>query len=303
MPNYFDYISDGAKRYDEPDFIEESVNDTFNDTIADMDLHCFQESLLVAGAVVGIAALIGLLIAFIKKIIEHFSTSTSAVDKKAKELEKAGVNTIAVSTERTTADNKTYTENGIKYVNKTAIEYVDFSKGEAQKIKNRINELFENTTLYFTFVITSGTTSLHKISDKMGLKENDQFVSYTKKDGAMYKEGTGVDIGHTMLVPGIFDKWIGDYKKCVSTTDKMSIGTLHTINRSTKDFIGALKKDQRELSKLQKEVEGRSRSGSYNQGANDTIKENTPAFRKNMAKITNWYTNIDNINNKLAAML
>lgn len=303
MPNYFDYISDGAERYDEPDFIEESVNDSFNDTIADMDLYCFQESFLVAGAVVGIAALIGLLIAFIKKIIEHFSTSTSVVDKKAKELEKAGVNTIAASTERTTADNKTYTENGIKYVNKTAIEYVDFSKGEAQKIKNHINELFENTTLYFTFVITSGSTSLNKISDKMGLKENDQFVSYTKKDGAMYKEGTGVDIGHTMLVRGIFDKWIGDYKKCVSTTDKMSIGTLHTINRSTKDFIGALKKDQRELSKLQKEVEGRSRSGSYNQGANDVIKEHTPTFRKNMAKITNWYTNIDSINNKLAAML
>jgi hypothetical protein len=303
MPNYFDYISESAAKYDEPEFIEEEVTDSFNETIADMDLYCFQESLVVAGVIVGIAALIGLLITFIKKIIDHFSTSTSTVDKKVKELEKAGVNTIATSTERTTTDNKTYIENGTKYVNKTAIEYVDFSKGEAQKIKNRINELFENTTLYLTLVITSGTTSLHKISDKMGLKENDQFVSYTKKDGAMYKEGTGADIGRTMFVPGIFDKWIGDYKKCVSTTDKMSIGTLHTINRSTKDFIGALKKDQRELSKLQKEVEGRSRSGSYNQGANDAIKEHIPTFRKNMAKITNWYTNIDSINNKLAAML
>lgn len=303
MANYFDYISEAADRYDEPEFIEESVNDSFNETIADMDLYCFQESLVVAGAIVGIGALVGLLITFIKKIIDHFSTSTSTVDKKAKELEKAGVNTIAASTERTTRDNKTYIENGTKYVNKTAIEYVDFSKGEAQKIKNRINELFENTTLYLTLVITSGTTSLHKISDKMGLKENDQFISYTKKNSSIYKEGTGADIGHTMFTLGIFDKWIGDYKKCVSTTDKMSIGTLHTINRSTKDFIGALKKDQRELSKLQKEVEGRSRSGSYNPGANDAVKERTPVFRKNMAKITNWYTNIDDINNKLAAML
>ena len=297
MPNYFDYISDGAQRYDEPDFIEESVNDSFNDTIADMDLYCFQESLVVAGAVIGIATLIGLLIAFIKKIIDHFSTSTSAVDKKAKELEKSGVNAIAVST------NKTYTENGIKYVNKTAIEYIDFSKGEAQKIKKHINELFETTTLYLTFIISSGTTSIHKISDRMGLKENDQFVSYTKKDGVMYKEGSGIDIGHTLFNPDIFDEWIGDYKKCVSTTDKMSLGTLYTINRSTKEFIGALKKDQRELSKLQKEVEGRSRSGSYNQGANDVMKEMTPRFRKNMAKITKWYTNIESINNNLVSML
>ena len=301
MPNYFDYISDASERYDEPEFIEESVNDSFNETIADMDLHCFQESLLVAGAIVGITALIALLIAFIKKIIDHFSTSTTVIDKKTKELEKAGIDTIAATPE---GSDKTYTENGIKYVNKKEIEYVDFSKGEAQKIKNRLSELFETTTLYLKFVINSGSTSVVKISQRMGLKDNDEFVSYTATpDGQKYKEGSGIDIGRTMFKKDMFEQYVGDYKKCISTTDKMSLGSLHTINRSTKEYIADLQKNQRELSKLQKEVEGRTRSKAYDAGANEALKPHIPTFKKNMAKITNWYTNIESVNNKLATLL
>ena len=88
MPNYFDYISDGCERYDEIGFIEESVNDTFNDTIADMDLYCFQESLLVGTIVVGALALIGILIAVIKKIINGSSGSGGGMKKQADKMEK-----------------------------------------------------------------------------------------------------------------------------------------------------------------------------------------------------------------------
>lgn len=97
MPNYFDYISESAERYEEPEFVEESVSDSFDETIADMDLHCFQESLIVAGAVIGIAALITLLIVVIKRALDGRGGSggLKQQNKKMKKaidaLEKAGV--------------------------------------------------------------------------------------------------------------------------------------------------------------------------------------------------------------------
>lgn len=105
MPNYFDYISESAERYDEPDFVEESVNDAFNDTIADMDLYCFQEGLATVAAIIGGAAIIGLLIALIRKIISALSSTSGSAKKAFKEAKKAGVETIVAKPGAKTHDN------------------------------------------------------------------------------------------------------------------------------------------------------------------------------------------------------
>lgn len=97
MPNYFDYISESADRYNEPEFIEESVNDSFNETIADMDLHCFQEGLGTVAAVLGAAALIGLLIVLVRKIIKSLGSSTKSAKEALDKAKKAGVEEIASS--------------------------------------------------------------------------------------------------------------------------------------------------------------------------------------------------------------
>lgn len=301
MPNYFDYISESAERYDEPEFIEESVNDSFNETIADMDLYCFQESLLVAGAVVSIAALIGLIIALVKKMIDVFSNSSKSIDKKMKNLEREGVTSIEVNN---SVNNNVSTENGIKYVNVKSIEYVDFTKGFAHGVKERINNLFENTTYYLNLVINTGESGLAKISEKMkkmSPEGNDNFVTYLIKDNKVHHEGEGIRFGQSLFVGDVVDKWVGDYRKCISTTDKISLGTLHACNRDTKEFIADLKKNQRDLSKLKKEVEGRSRTDAYNSNVNHLM--NKPVFSKNMSKITAWYTNIEKVNNKLESLL
>ena len=94
MPNYFDYISEAADRYDEPGFIEESVNDSFNETIADMDLYCFQEGLGTVAAVLGAAAILGLLIALIHKIVSSLSSSTKTAKKAMDKAQKAGFTAI-----------------------------------------------------------------------------------------------------------------------------------------------------------------------------------------------------------------
>lgn len=100
MPNYFDYIKESAERYDEPEFVEESVTDSFNETIADMDLYCFQESLVVAGIAVGIAGLIALLIFIIKKVINGSSSGSGLkhqnkqMKKDVEALKKAGVDAV-----------------------------------------------------------------------------------------------------------------------------------------------------------------------------------------------------------------
>lgn len=111
MPNYFDYINDGAEKYDEPDFMEESVNDTFNDTIADMDLYCFQESLLVGAIVVGALALIGILIAILSKILKGSSSSaglktqTKKAEKALDSLKKKGITEIRTGSAATETIN------------------------------------------------------------------------------------------------------------------------------------------------------------------------------------------------------
>lgn len=100
MPNYFDYINESAERYDEPEYIESTVQESFDETIADMDLYCFQESLVVAGAVIGIAALIALLIFVIKKALDGRGGSgglkqqNKKMKKAIDDLEKAGVEGI-----------------------------------------------------------------------------------------------------------------------------------------------------------------------------------------------------------------
>lgn len=100
MPNYFDYISEAADRYEEPEFIEESVNDSFNETIADMDLYCFQESLLVGAIVVGALALIGILLKVVSKIIRGTSSSSGlklqnkTMKKAVDSIKSSGVETI-----------------------------------------------------------------------------------------------------------------------------------------------------------------------------------------------------------------
>lgn len=107
MSNYFDYISESAERYDEPEFIEESVNDSFNETIADMDLYCFQESLLVGAVVVGTLALIGILLKVISKIIKGTSSSSGlknqnkTMKKAVDSIKRSGVDTIVFQPEIT----------------------------------------------------------------------------------------------------------------------------------------------------------------------------------------------------------
>jgi hypothetical protein len=152
--------------------------------------------------------------------------------------------------------------------------------------------------------IESNSTNRFTISEKMNLKDNDNFVSYEKdSDGKALLKGSGVKIGANLFVKDIIKTAIGDFRKCVTSTDELSLGTLHICHRTTAEFIAALKNDQRELSKLRKELEGRTRSAAYGDQDNTVMKKLKPNFDKNMANVTAWYTGIQTVNNKLGSLL
>lgn len=171
MPNYFDYISEAADRYDEPDFIEESVNDSFNETIADMDLYCFQESLLVGAIVVGALALIGLLIAILSKILKGSSSSaglktqTKKAEKALDSLKKKGITEIRTGSAATETINNAKSEQSGSKNNVVVIEdticdrrsnvlnMINIRGDKFSGAIDKIGRFISGTMLYFDYAI------------------------------------------------------------------------------------------------------------------------------------------------------
>lgn len=290
MPNYFDYISDGAERYDEPDFIEESVNDTFNETIADMDLYCFQEGLGTVAAVLGAAAILGILIALIHKIVNSLSSSTKTAKKAMDKAQKAGYTAIVSNPDAKSHHKNNGSDdnggNGGNNDNASApapapksneprvihssykIEVVDTRKEKFRSAYSQITQFFRTAQRFF-----DKYSDLDPSEYKNGAFESKLYGSSEYND----------IIGDRLLkpVPKSLDGLLA-YKP------KWDLGELKMIFDSLEGYIKEFKNIESELKETKIQVES-------TRGQDDMfIEDHSKRFQANVAKISAFSTLLDN---------
>lgn len=325
MPNYFDYISDGAERYDEPDFIEESVNDTFNDTIADMDLHCFQESLVVAGVVVGIAGLIALLIFLIKKILDG-KGSTPGLKQQNKEMKKAvndlrrsGVQAINCKPNTTSvpASASAPEGNNGRAVSDADWEYVNNSRAKTNSGATDLNKRGQSS---LPVIPTTHEEPKENSADKFGGNVAEPIWKqpiWLLDDNAKFSEFFTTTFEFLTLAISIFEagkdatkgaKFKSDIDKINQITLKKYKGNqlmkiqvgytpLDKFDEHTKrmdDFIETLSESQTKLKRLEKVYKNPVNSKN-NTPFTDSTKEKK--YRANVGKVDENMTTVSNINN------
>ena len=325
MPNYFDYISDGAERYDEPDFIEESVNDTFNDTIADMDLHCFQESLVVAGVVVGIAGLIALLIFLIKKILDG-KGSTPGLKQQNKEMKKAvndlrrsGVQAINCKPNTTSvpASASAPEGNSSRAVSDADWEYVNNSRAKTNSGATDLNKRGQSS---LPVIPTTHEEPKENSADKFGGNVAEPIWKqpiWLLDDNAKFSEFFTTTFEFLTLAISIFEagkdatkgaKFKSDIDKINQITLKKYKGNqlmkiqvgytpLDKFDEHTKrmdDFIETLSESQTKLKRLEKVYKNPVNSKN-NTPFTDSTKEKK--YRANVGKVDENMTTVSNINN------
>lgn len=287
MPNYFDYISESAERYDEPDFVEESVNDSFNETIADMDLHCFQEGLGTVAAVLGAAAILGLLIALIHKIVNSLSSSTKTAKKAMDKAQKAGYTAIVSDPDAKSHHNNSGSEdNGGNNDNASAqasapksneprvihspykIEVVDTRKEKFRSAYSQITQFFRTAQRFF-----DKYSDLDPSEYKNGAFESKLYNSSEYND----------IISNRLLkpVPKSLDGLLA-YKP------KWDLGELQMIFESLEKYIKEFKDIESELKETKIQVES-------TRGQDDMfIEDHSKRFQANVAKISAFSTMLDN---------
>lgn len=325
MPNYFDYISDGAERYDEPDFIEESVNDTFNDTIADMDLHCFQESLVVAGVVVGIAGLIALLIFLIKKILDG-KGSTPGLKQQNKEMKKAvndlrrsGVEAIDCRPKSTSVPTPASAPEGNegRAVSDADWEYVNKSRDTRN---NGVTYLNDRAQSKLPVIPTKREEPKENSADKFGgnvsrpiweqpiwlLDENAKFDEFFKTTFefltlaiSIFEAGKDATKGAQFKsdIDKINQITLKTYKGNQLMKIQVGYTPLDKFDEHTKrmdDFIGTLSESQTKLKKLEKAYKNPVNSKNNTPFADKTKEKK---YRANVGKVDGNMTTVSNINN------
>ena len=281
MANYFDYISEAADRYEEPEFIEESVNDSFNETIADMDLYCFQEGLGTVAAVLGAAAILGLLIALIHKIVSSLSSSTKTAKKAMDKAQKAGYTAIVSdpnakshhknngSGDNASAQASAPKSNEPRVINSPyKIEVVDTRKEKFRSAYIQITQFFRTAQRFFD-----------KYSD-LDPSEYKNGAFETK----LYNSSEYNDIITDRLlkpVPKSLDGLLAYKPKWELSELKMIFDSLERYIKEFKDIESELKE-----TKIRVETE---------RGQDDMfIEDHSKRFQANVAKISAFSTMLDN---------
>lgn len=287
MTNYFDYISEAADRYDEPEFIEESVNDSFNETIADMNLYCFQEGLGTVAAVLGAAAILGLLIAIIRKIVNSLSSSTKTAKKAMDKAQKAGYTAIVSDPDaKSHHKNNGSVDNGGNNDNASAqasapksnepreihspykIEVVDTRKGKFRSAYSQITQFFRTAQRFF---------------DKYSDLDPSEY-----KNGAfeskLYNSSEYNDIITDKLLKSVPKSLDG----LLTYKPKWELSELRGIFDSLERHIKELKDIESELKETKIRVE-------TERGQDDMfIEDHSKRFQANVAKISTFSTMLDN---------
>lgn len=311
MPNYFDYITDAADKYDEPDFIEESVQDGFNNTIADMDLYCFQESLVLGGVALGLLALIGLLIALIRKIISGGSGSsglkkqTKQMSKDVKTLEKMGIRNIKVNkTNKETkpsespksdkpenhsntlstsmpASNVTIIEDELIDNSTNKIVIVDLEKGKAKVCMDESEGFLDSSTMLLKFARDKGK----KVDGKSGTTAR-RTIEKARDKGS--EEYAGFDF-NKVIKPIDFPPSSGEYK-----TELTNINT----QRIKVDIIDPIDKKVRVLSAIHNELKKLENEIKHNNVDEKLFssKDCEKKYRNNFNGVGKFLTDISSIN-------
>lgn len=325
MPNYFDYISESAVKYDEPEFIEEEVTDSFNETIADMDLHCLQESLVVGAIVVGVVALIGLLIVVIKKIINGSSGSGGGMKKQAAKMEKAandlsrkGVREIRTGSAATQYINSTNFKSNekpaeapkpaaqtekpksnvvvIKEVlcdaSKEFVDILDVSTENTtfMKAMQSIWRFAEGTIMYFEYAIAKKNGVAHKSAHM-----TDKWRNQTDENGnpkyEMSEDFKYEDIFKPLNLP------LREMNTCLVRKNIISIDAIRETAEQIKGYL--IPNTKAELKKLETTERQLKR---YGEDQNNTRafqnKSQETRYRKNVADSNKFVVNIETMNTR-----
>ena len=325
MPNYFDYINEGAEKYDEPDFIEESVNDAFNDTIADMDLYCFQESLVVGAIVVGVLALIGILIAVIKKIINGSSGSGGGMKKQAAKMEKVAndlsrkgvreIRTGSAATQYINSSNFKSNEEPVETPKPTAqtekpksnvvvieevlcdaskefVDILDVSTKNTTFVKamRSIWRFAEGTIMYFEYAIEKKSGAAHKskhMTDKWRNQTDENGVpKYRMSEDFKYE-----DIFKPLDLP------LREMNTCLVRKNIISIDAIRETAENIKVYL--IPETKAELKKLETTERQLKR---YGEDQNNTRafqdKSQETRYRKNVADSNKFVVNIETMNTR-----
>lgn len=279
MPNYFDYISESAERYDEPEFIEESVNDSFNETIADMDLHCFQEGLGTVAAVLGAAALIGLLIVLVRKIIKSLGSSTKSAKEALDKAKKAGVEEIASSPSAPShhgnseggngGNAPTTSEESTRVIQSSyKIEVVDPNGANFKAAEGAIVQYFEAANRFFQKYESLQPSEYNKGAVSFTSLSNDEDYNETLSGGSL--KSLPKSVGGLLI-----------YKP------KWRIDELNAIFAALEGHIQHFQRIESELKETKVQLE-------TSRNVNDMfIKDHTKEFQANVAKISAFSTLID----------
>jgi hypothetical protein len=325
MPNYFDYISESATKYDEPEFIEEGVADSFNETIADMDLHCFQESLVVGAIIVGAIALIGLLIVVIKKIINGSSGSGGGMKKQAAKMEKVandlsrkGVKEIRTGSAATQYINSTnfksneesaesskpvaQTEKAKSNVvvieevlcdaNKEFVDILDTSTENTtfMKAMQNIWRFAEGTIMYFEYAIAKKGGAAHKsahMTDKWRNQTDENgYPKYEMAEDFKYEE---------IFKP--LDLPLREMHTCLVRKNIISIDAIRETAEKIKSYL--IPETKAELKRLETTERQLKR---YGEDQNNTRafqnKSQETKYRKNVADSNKFVANIETMNTR-----
>lgn len=324
MPNYFDYIKESAERYDEPEFVEESVTDSFNETIADMDLYCFQESLVVGAIIVGAIALIGLLIVVIKKIINGSSSSGGGMKKQAAKMEKVandlskkGIKEIRTGSAATQYVNSTnfksneepaespkpaasekpksnvvVIEEVLCDASKEFVDILDVSTENTtfMKAMQSIWRFAEGTIMYFEYAIAKKSGAAHKSAHM-----TDKWRNQTDKDGnpkyEMAEDFKYEDIFKPLDLP------LREMHTCLVRKNIISIDAIRETAGKIKSYL--IPETKAELKKLETTERQLKR---YGEDQNNTRafqnKYQETKYRKNVADSNKFVANIETMNNR-----
>lgn len=325
MPNYFDYISESAAKYDEPEFIEEGVTDSFNETIADMDLYCFQESLVVGAIIVGAIALIGLLIVVIKKIINGSSSSggmkkqAAKMEKVANDLSKKGIEEIRTGSAATQyinssnfksnegpaeteapkpvasekpKSNVVVIEEVLCDANKEFVDILDVSTDNTTFVKamKSIWRFAEGTIMYFEYAIAKKSGAAHKsahMTDKWRNQTDENGnPKYEMADDFKYE-----DIFKPLGLP------LREMHTCLVRKNIISIDAIRETAEKIKSYL--IPETKAELKKLENTEKQLKR---YGEDQNNTRafqnKYQETKYRKNVADSNKFIANIETMNTR-----
>lgn len=325
MPNYFDYINESAVRYDEPEFVEESVNDSFNETIADMDLHCFQESLIVGAIIIGAVALIGLLIVIMKKIINGSSGGNGGMKKQAAKMEKTvndlsrkGVREIRTGDAAREFINSSNFKRGDKSIeetkpvptnastskviqieevlcdgNKEFVDILDVNTADSpfMKAMESIFRFVEGTRMYFDYAIAKKdgrTKGARHMPDKWrtGTDESGKRKYADEVKGFKYE-----DIFEPLNLP------LREMNTCLVRKNIISIDSIRdTVGKIKNWLIPEAKAALNKLNDTERKLKKYGEDGNDNRAFQNKMQESK--YRKNVADSNKFVQNSEIMNNR-----